>query len=245
MWSTRWRPAFRRGTWFALVVAGALVAPGCGGDTSAGGAGAAGAAGAVGTAGTAGTGASGSAGTDAGAAPFPCGTAKPLLGAATGFEQCSRGYVRRVAPGTCPSLLPRPDAVPGYYAPLDTCEYDSDCTAPGPYAHCGQREGGSAHACVAGCVSDADCPAGRICLCGDAIGRCVPATCASAADCAPGFDCASYNAQPGCFSASFACQTPTDACGGDADCAGSSVNVSFCVAEGGARICSTAQCTTP
>jgi hypothetical protein len=192
-----------------------------------------------------GLGATGGAGS--GAVPFPCGEAQPVLGAATGLERCSGGYLRRTAPAHCPSTLPRSGSVPNYNAAIDSCESDRDCPSAtwGPYAHCATREGGYANACVSGCIEDADCTADRVCLCEEPVGRCVPATCATSADCGASLECASYASSPGCFSTQFSCQLPTDACGGDADCNGRSVNVSFCVAEQGARVCSTAQCTTP
>ena len=180
-------------------------------------------------------------------APFPCGTAVPVLDPTTGLEQCSRGYRRRVGPARCPSSVPRATPIPAYNAALDGCEYDADCPAAtyGPYAHCGTRPDGFARACVEGCKLDADCDPGNVCLCGDPVGRCVLAGCSTGDDCDPGFDCASFEASPGCFSTRFACQSLADACAADGDCAGFSPNPAFCVFANGARACSTAQCTTP
>ena len=177
--------------------------------------------------------------------PFPCGAATPVIDATTGLEQCSRGYQRRVAPAKCPSLVPRAAAIPNYSAAIDECEHDADCPSAtyGPYAHCGVRTGGSAHVCVAGCTLDRDCADNGVCLCGDPVGRCVPASCSTGADCTLGFDCAAYASLPGCFSTQFACQTADDACGSDGDCAGKSPNAAFCVLDGAARACSIAQCT--
>jgi hypothetical protein len=172
--------------------------------------------------------------------------AQPVLDPSTGLEQCSGGFVRRTAPASCPSTIPRAAAVSGYNEALDECQFDADCANQAlSYAHCGVRQGGFAHVCVAGCVKDADCTTGSVCLCGDPVGRCVPATCSTGADCASGFDCAEYQAQAGCFSAEFACQAPSDTCASDADCAGFSPNAAFCHAENGARTCTIAQCTTP
>jgi hypothetical protein len=143
--------------------------------------------------------------------------------------------------------VPRAAAIPGYNAAIDQCERDADCPAAtyGPYAHCGVRAGGFAHACVAGCALDSDCEGDSVCQCGDPVGRCVPASCSTGADCGAGLDCASFAAAPGCFSTQFACQSPDDACGGDGDCSGKSPNAAFCVLDGAARACSIAQCTTP
>lgn len=178
---------------------------------------------------------------------FPCGSAVPVLDSTTGLEQCSRGYQRRVEPANCPSSVPRATPIPAYDAALDQCEYDADCPVAsyGPHAHCGARSGGIARVCVEGCRVDADCDAGTLCLCGEPVGRCVPASCSTGDDCGPGFDCASFAASPGCFSTQFACQGPTDACGADSDCAGVSPNAAFCLYASGSRACSIAQCTTP
>jgi hypothetical protein len=180
-------------------------------------------------------------------AAFPCGEARAVLGPSTGLERCAAGYLRRSAAANCPSSLPRNEPVPNYNFAIDTCQFDVDCPSAtwGPYAHCAEREGGYSRACTAGCVADADCDSGRVCLCEDPVGRCVPSSCVTNADCGPSLNCASFASDPGCFSTQFACQQPEDACGADADCAGTSVNVSFCVSQQGARICSTAQCTTP
>jgi hypothetical protein len=173
-----------------------------------------------------------------------CGSATPLPGGATGFEACSAGYVRRVSPGTCPSSVPRAAAVAHANAAVDQCAHDSDCADSGALGFCGPREGGTANVCIRGCVTDADCGAGRICLCGDPAGRCVSATCAQASDCPAGRDCASGVAHPLCQSTTFACQSPGE-CATDSDCMGVFVNAAFCVLRDGHRSCSTEQCTTP
>jgi hypothetical protein len=183
---------------------------------------------------------------DAGTNRFGCGNALPLISATTGFERCEAGYVRRVHAGSCPSSVPRPNAVVNYDSSIDECEYDADCAAL-EQGHCAPREGGSARTCVVGCLSDDQCGSGRICACDDPVGRCVPASCSSSSDCNPGFDCASYTSLPNCFATGFACQTPADGCVGDGqpECDGRFVNATFCVFQSGNRQCSTLQCTTP
>ncbi|HEY3499835.1 MAG TPA: hypothetical protein VGK73_34325 [Polyangiaceae bacterium] len=210
-------------------------APGEAGQSGAGGAG---------SSGLGGAGVAGQAGANPN--PFSCGTATPVLDPSTGLEQCSAGYVRRTGPANCPSMVPRTAAVSGYDETIDECQFDADCAdTDSPYAHCGVKEGGFARVCVDGCVEDGDCSSGQVCRCGDPVGRCVPATCSTGTDCGSAFDCAEYQAEPGCFSAQFACQTPADTCASDADCAGSSPNPSFCRSENGARRCTIVQCTTP
>jgi hypothetical protein len=178
-----------------------------------------------------------------------CGEARPFINAATGLESCSNGYVRRSGPANCPSTVPRAAAVDSYNATFDMCRLDSACpqVAASPYRHCGVRYGGSAHVCVDGCVQDTDCTTGMVCLCGDPVGRCVPATCNSGADCEPGFDCATYQADPpGCFSTGFSCLSLSDACVSDADCSVAGfVNPRLCGAFDGKRTCTVAQCFMP
>ncbi|HEX6278029.1 MAG TPA: hypothetical protein VFZ53_33525 [Polyangiaceae bacterium] len=200
-----------------------------------------------GTSGGAGAGARAGAGGESGANSFACGTTTPFAGASSGFERCARGYVRRTMPGTCASGLPRVGPVENYDSSVDGCEYDTDCTesADGPYAHCGPRAGGVARTCVEGCVDDEGCGAGELCLCGEPVGRCVPASCTKGTDCATGFDCAAFDSAPGCFSTEFACQTPNDTCASAGDCDGFSPNPSFCSLRSGVRVCSINQCTTP
>jgi len=55
-------------------------------------------------------------------------------------------------------------------------------------------------------------------MCGDPAGVCVAADCATGADCGAGQDCTSWDSSLGCLYLSFACTTPADTCGGDADC---------------------------
>jgi hypothetical protein len=140
--------------------------------------------------------------------------------------------------------VPRAAAVTNYSPLYDECEFDAECSAL-PHGHCAPREGGQVRICVPGCVTDQDCDPGRICACDDPVGRCVPATCTSRADCTPGFECASYTTGPGCFATGFACQTPADGCGGEADniCVGLFANPTFCVFQEDRRQCSTLQCT--
>ncbi len=176
---------------------------------------------------------------------FPCASATPWLDAFTGFERCEDGHLRRLAPGLCPSSLPRVDPVPAYDPAVDECERDADCSALA-LGFCGPREGGTRRVCVQGCRTDQDCATGRVCACDEPAGRCVPATCDSSDDCMPGYDCASTVTGPGCFTLGFACQTAYDGCASDdsAACDGRFANPTFCVYQDGIRQCSTLQCVT-
>ena len=93
--------------------------------------------------------------------------------------------------------------------------------------------------CSYGCTTDAEYEEGRICLCGDPVGRCVQASCTTDADCG-GLLCTSYTKDPGCNFTAFACQNELDECMTDKDCKeGTLCTLS---AEGLYRICSPPMC---
>src|SRR5205823_5129317 len=89
------------------------------------------------------------------------------------------------------------------------------------HGYCRASSGGQAPGCycAAGCVTDAECGVGQICLCGDPVGQCVQASCTSDGDCGANSFCLSYTPSPGCPSTAFACQNYADNCASDADCA--------------------------
>lgn len=181
--------------------------------------------------------------------PSTCQNASPLGG---GWLQCGNGMLHRATIGTCPSSLPRPDPVsipPGYAGSADagvgaypaqlSCRQDSDCTAKA-YGHCDWLHGQvSGSYCNYGCVVDADCGAGQVCVCGSPVGQCAPALCATDADCA-GQLCGDYVSSPGCGGMAFACQTETDECAAGSDC----TEHPYCTldASRGSRVCSEAVC---
>jgi hypothetical protein len=156
-----------------------------------------------------------------------CENAIPVGG---GWLRCDNGVLHRVTPSACPSSLPRPDPVTvpaedaAEYADggaTPACRQDSDCNAA-PHGRCDMpSEYGVFNVglrCTYGCVLDADCLAGQVCLCGDPVGQCVQASCATDADCATGQLCADYIRNPGCGGIAFACQTPLDECAAQSDC---------------------------
>ena len=86
-------------------------------------------------------------------------------------------------------------------------------------------------ACYESCQSDADCPAGTLCMCGSkgdemnavvpTSNRCVPAECRTDADCSgPGAHCV-MQAPRSLAEAQFYCRDATDKCQGDDDCGSS------------------------
>jgi len=143
-------------------------------------------------------------------------------GEETGFVECEGGAKHRVRVVECPSSVPRAgecgmDAGPS----VNSCRIDAECT-DAPRGFCRSSEYGCY--CEYGCVRDSDCGAGSICLCGDPIGKCAPAECTTDADCTGGMLCLSYDQAPGCEKMAVACQTPTDQCLADSDCAGFGVS---------------------
>lgn len=150
-----------------------------------------------------------------------------------GYEQCANGSVHRPTIKQCESKLPRP--VAKILPPTEgACTSDTDC-ADMPHGYCtsgGQLPGA---VCAYGCVNDSECGEGSICQCGDPVGRCVSATCTSDAQCGAGLRCQSYDESAGCDFIHFACQTPQDSCGGNADCA--ALGGGFCSLENGAFSC--------
>lgn len=244
----------------ALLLAAAVPAVGCGGKTetlpeNTGGAGGsvAGSGGSGGSsAGSGGStagsgGSSAGSGGQAGAPQVPCDDPKPVLvgGKPTGFQTCASGAVTRPDAITCPSLIPRPDSCGEGVA--GGCTKDSDCTEK-PNGYCGVIEffGGDAPeppscSCQYGCTKDADCGEGSICLCGDPVGRCTQATCASDGSCPEG-GCAAYESSPGCSFTAFACQTLTDECVSNEECQKKSEQTPFCTVKEGKRVCSGWEC---
>jgi hypothetical protein len=171
---------------------------------------------------------------------FPCTEAIPT---SSGLERCDpHGYLRRVGPATCTPRAPRTSFLQSAYPDLDECSLDSECEHLS-LGRCEKREGGNTLVCVAGCETDADCEEGRVCLCGDSVGRCVPAACDNAAACAPGYECRLAETVSGCPSMRFECQTPEDTCA--MSCFGFSPNPAFCVWDGRGFGCSITQCTQP
>ena len=151
-----------------------------------------------------------------GSNPFPCND-PTVIGA--GYEQCGdNGRIHRPMIAQCASKLPREAAKVA--PPGDgQCAADTDC-ADMPHGYCNPNGGGQIAGayCAYGCIKDAECPAGNICVCGDPVGHCAPAACTSDAGCGSGLLCQSYDPSGGCGAQAFACQTPGDSCASAADC---------------------------
>lgn len=166
--------------------------------------------------------------------PFSCESPQPL----DGFEVCEGGWMHRPEVHECSSALPRPTMCQGDPEVASECQQDSDCTAL-PNGMCETGFEGDCY-CDYGCLNDADCDAGQICMCGDPVGQCVAAECTVDADCEEGF-CVNYDASPGCNDITFACQTAADECVSAADCEGQFMECS--IAEGETqRLCVDQSC---
>ncbi|MEI9953655.1 MAG: ferritin-like domain-containing protein [Pseudomonadota bacterium] len=159
-------------------------------------------------------GVAGSAG--AGNNKYPCANPRDL---GNGLIQCD-GFNHRQEPGMCASLVPRPEAVPDHSPDMmSQCKFDADCKEH-PYGWCSNISQGNESFCAYGCVKDSDCADDLLCECGEPVGRCVPADCKSNADCQGGFLCKAYDSSGGCGLTRYTCQSASDTCGSDLDCAG-------------------------
>jgi hypothetical protein len=149
-----------------------------------------------------------------------------------GTTRCDEGWVHRPERATCPTSVPRAEEFDG--PATSECRTDSDCG--GPLDYCMQQPYPDFRlACKTGCLTDDDCPSGNVCLCGDPIGICSPATCATDADC-PGSVCLGTRSQEGCESVVwFSCANNADGCRRDSDC--TQPNIEECRITNGVRQC--------
>jgi hypothetical protein len=176
-------------------------------------------------------------GTVATTPPPACENETPLVNPATGYVSCSNGNTIRHEVHDCPSSLPRAGTF-SIDPMFDACSTDGDCAAQA-HGWCNDVPVQyPATFCNYGCVTDAECGAGSICVCGEPVGHCAQALCTSDADCGPGLHCSSYESNPGCGSIAYACQAPGDECAGNADC-GSGM---YCTLSAGRRLCTSAGC---
>jgi hypothetical protein len=157
----------------------------------------------------------------------PCEDPRPRMGingTETGYVECTGGWIHRPERRECASILPRPgQVVPPRDGGVGGCSNDLDCSSV-LHGWCAPVTGVSPPfmntSCNSGCVRDEECAPGQICLCGDPVGRCIPASCATDADCGDA-KCASSYSGTSCGSSGptgFACQQPADACTAAGDC---------------------------
>jgi hypothetical protein len=196
------------------------------GPTTTGATAGSGTGGSGGSGGSSGSGGSGGSGGSSTGNPFPCTEPMEVTSPPSGYVRCANGMVHRPEKRQCPESLPRSRVLTD--AGSAPCRRDADCQAK-PHGHCEYWNGlaGSGYACEYGCVNDAECAAGEICLCGDPTGTCVAAGgCTTDADCGGTLLCVGFT--EGCMTTRFACQSFDDTCGSEFDCAGKAV----CVGSG-------------
>lgn len=150
----------------------------------------------------------------------------PKLDPSTGLVTCAEGYTHRPKAVGCKVLDEGAGGYTGADAPAPVrangtlaCGSDPTLCDQFEYGFC--RGGGlSFPTCQSGCVTDADCGVGRICLCdtpeSPTGGACRDAACQVDADCGDKSRCASYP-QP-CGNDGYACLNDADACTSNADC---------------------------
>ena len=185
--------------------------------------------GTTGSGGGSGTGTTGTTGT--GSTPVECVGATPVLiagGADSGFARCPDGTIHRVHPVAC-------DVNAGIHActgteAMITCKTDAECTMA-PHGRCASFTqstfGGPATACgcVYPCATDAECGAGKACVCPGVVPAAEPwATCAADSACLTGKDCPSGECgvssfDNGCgIAVQLGCRAATDPCRLDTQC---------------------------
>ena len=216
---------------------------GCGGsttsDTGTTGNPGAGGNGMQGAGGGSSAGGSGAQAGSAGSGGVVCTESTPLvMGVDTGYFLCVGSAIHRTTPTACPNKLPMTGGPCSTAGGPGNC-VDSGCTAS-PHGYCGTNSGGGALICMChyGCVTDAECGSGQICLCDASIGTCVTASCTKDADCQGGSVCLSYVVAGGCSATTqFACTTPQDACRSNEDCKGDGGFPNICGHDGTKRVC--------
>lgn len=178
--------------------------------------------------GTAGTGSTvGTAGTGNLTSTSAC--SSPKLDKSSGLITCAEGFSHRPSATACTPLAvggtgsgAEPDEAFGGATAEPNCGQDPSLCDDLPHGFCVRDHDDpyDSYYCESGCVTDDDCLANQICICGQAEsptgGRCVVSNCATDADCGKGLLCASF--VEGCGPGGFACLRDNDECRSDADC---------------------------
>lgn len=178
-------------------------------------------------------------GTGMGTGTAPASCTSPKTDPRSGLVTCAEQYSHRPKAVSCDIVGGAPAEAAGgggsdVAEPVDLprvdissltqtyCKNSADCRGF-QYGYCdyGYGMNGASKVCLSGCLDDADCASG-ICLCTgftDHGGQCAFANCTTDADCGNGLFCAAYD--DGCDShhQQFACQSPSDECRSNADCA--------------------------
>jgi hypothetical protein len=169
---------------------------------------------------------------------WPCTDSKPHP-SDPALSMCSEGTIHRTTAAQCQSLLPRPETCAPTGGGTGECSADTECTAK-PHGICGVQQQVLDCRCEYGCVSDADCGAGSVCVCGQPAGHCVTASCTTDADCGGSALCAQARLEK-CGSFGFRCQRAGDQCAQDSDCG----QGEQCAVSGGLTRCLKNDCPVP
>lgn len=167
----------------------------------------------------------------------PClnGEAVESNGIDTGLLRCDGDWTHRPTATECESALPREDHTCS--GEDGECSTDADCAGT-PNGYCESDDFGQFCGCRSGCLTDADCGDGNICICGSPVGHCAQADCTDDTSCEENMLCSSYITEPGCGGIAYRCQTPEDECGGDADC----LEGEQCSSDGAKKLCKPMEC---
>ncbi len=173
----------------------------------------------------------------------------PTFDPASGITKCQDGPWYRTQVGLgCEYVAPEwasggqgnggEGGAAGAVGVTEPCTPEQCTEAPRGYCTSEWWEG--ATHCAYGCLTDADCGSGQLCLCGDPSygGECVTAGCVSDTECGPGFHCAMTALA--CGPVQFHCEAAADECQSWQDCENG-----VCEWAGDHRACSTAVCGRP
>ena len=174
------------------------------------------------------TGTTGTTGT--GSTPVECAGATPVLikgGTDSGFARCPDGTIHRVHPVTC-DVDTGIQACTGTETTI-TCKTDAECTKA-PHGRCASSiqstfgGPGTLCGCVYPCATDAECGAGKACICPGVAPAdqrwavCGAAACVTGSGC-PSGECGLSSFNDGCgTSLQLGCRAGTDPCRTDAQC---------------------------
>src|SRR6187402_1172658 len=155
-------------------------------------------------------------------------------------EDCEEGFRHRASQVACVNQERSAQVATGVCdIEGDCCASDDDCGEDSACWESGLDSTGDAYGlCFSRCETDNDCQDGYICECGSDAGRCVPSTCGTDSDCADGRLCVASVRDEGCGQkVEYTCQTPSDECVSDKDCAGSEPDFETCATNGTRRMC--------
>ncbi len=157
-----------------------------------------------------------------------------------GFVDCAEGYRHRVDKVACENVVSEDTTTPGSCdIEGECCESDADCDETAACWESGLDQDGEAYGiCAPRCATDDDCGQNQICECGSGAGRCVDSNCETDADCGQDLYCIRSVVDEGCGQkVEYSCQTASDECKTDSDCATGEPDFEVCGFDGSMRTC--------